>query len=252
MSTKIVRANELPQRFRMLVYGRAGSGKTRLASTAPKVLLIDVNDEGEDSVRNDFNPSVYRVKFWSELSDVYWFLQEGDHPFESVAVDGLTAMQELAMKFVLGDEASRDASRDPDMPGRQVWGKVGELMKTQIINYRNLPMNVIFTATDRKRVVGDEDDEELDITVGPALSPSVAGTAERAVGLLGYLHKKQVKVISRRGGKKRSNIVVRRRLLIDDPSERYQTKDRYHFGSSYIDGPDIPTMLDAIYGNKEA
>jgi hypothetical protein len=30
------------------------------------------------------------------------------------------------------------------------------------------------------------------------------------------------------------------------------TKDRYYFGASYIDAPDISAMLESIYGEKEA
>ena len=248
VAKKIMLASERPQRFRVLIYGRSGAGKTRLACTAPNPLLIDINEEGWDSVRKEpHNPNTIEVKFWSELTDIYWFLQEGDHAFDSVILDGLTAMQDLAVRFVLGDETSRDASRDPDMMDRRLWGKVGELMKTQITNYRNLPMNVIYTATERKTAVGDEDDEQ-EIYIGPALTPAAAGAAERAVPLIGYLHKRQVNV-KRKGQKKRERI-VRRRLLIDDPADRYQTKDRYHFGAPYIDAPDISQMIEFI--SKEA
>lgn len=245
---KIMRASDRPHRFRGLFYGRSGAGKTRLVASAPNCLVIDVNEEGWDSIRKEpLNPHTYEVKFWTDLTDVFWFLQEGDHEFESVALDGLTAMQDLAVKFVLGDEASRDASRDPDMMDRRLWNKVGELMKTQITNYRNLPMNVLFTATERKTQIGDEDDDDVEVIIGPALTPSAAGAAERAVGVIGYLHKRQVNVVSKKGGKRKKNRVVRRRLIIDDPTERYITKDRYHFNSAYIDAPDLTTMIaDAV------
>jgi hypothetical protein len=249
VAKKIMLASERPQRFRALFYGRSGAGKTRLACTAPNPLLIDINEEGWDSVRKEpHNPNSIEIKYWEELSDVYWFLQEGDHAFETAVCDGLTAMQDLAVKFVLGDETSRDASRDPDMMDRRLWGKVGELMKTQIVNYRNLPMNVIFTATERKTQVGDDDDDEIEIYIGPALTPSAAGAAERAVSLIGYLHKKQVNVKVK--GKKKRQRVTRRRLLIDDPTDRYQTKDRYYFGVPYLDAPDVSQMIEEL--SKEA
>ena len=246
VARKIMPASERPHRFRALIYGRSGAGKTRLACTAPNPLLIDVNEEGWDSVRKEpHNPNTIEIKFWEELSEVYWFLQEGDHAFDSVILDGLTAMQDLAVKFVLGDETSRDASRDPDMMDRRLWGKVGELMKTQITNYRNLPMNVIFTATERRTVIGD-DDEEGEMFIGPALTPSAAGAAERAVAMIGYLHKRQVNV--KVEGQKKRVRQVRRRWIVDDPTERYQTKDRFHLGP-YIDAPDLSVIIDRI---KEA
>ena len=248
VNKRIRPASKLPKRFRALIYGKSGVGKTRLVSTMDKVLLIDVNEEGTDSVRNDFDPDVYRVYFWSQVNDVYWYLQDGDHPYDAVALDGLTGLQDLCMKYVLGDEASRDASRDPDMPSRAVWGKVGELMKTQIINFRNLPMHVIFTATERKRATGEETDEPIEVYTSPALSPAIAGAAERAVGMIGYMQKRNV-VVNEKGGKKRR--VTRTRLHVGS-SETFATKDRYFIGAEYVDSPHLGNLVNEIYGGNSA
>jgi hypothetical protein len=247
---KIKPASKMPKRFRALIYGRSGAGKTRLASTAPNVLLIDVNEQGTDSVRRDYDPDVYPVEFWTDLDDAYWYLAQGDHSYESVAIDGITGMQNLCMKFVLGDEASRDASRDPDMPSRAVWGKVGELMKTQITNFRNLPMNVIFTALQRKMVTGDEDDETEEVFYSPACSPSISGHLEAAVGMIGYLHTAEVLAKKQEGQKKRAR-TTRTRLIVG-ASDRYLTKDRYHIGAPHVDAPNVTELLELIYGKKEA
>lgn len=246
---KIKPASKMPKRFRALFYGRSGAGKTRLAATAPKVLLIDVNEQGTDSVRRDFDPDVYPVEFWTDLDDAYWFLAQGDHDYETVAIDGVTGMQNLCMKFVLGDEASRDASRDPDMPSRAVWGKVGELMKTQITNFRNLPMNVIFTALQRKLVTGDDEEDNEEIFYSPACSPSISGHLEAAVGMIGYLHTREVSV--KKKGEKKRKAVTRTRLIVG-ASDRYLTKDRYHIGAPHVDAPNVTELLEMIYGNKEA
>lgn len=248
VNKKIKPASELPTNFRALVYGRPGCGKTRLCASAPDVLWIDINEKGWDSIRRDYDPKSYPVEFWHELDDVFWFLQSGEHPFRSVAVDGVTAMQVLCMKFVLGDEASRDASRDPDMPSRQVWGKVGELMKTQITNFRNLPMNVIFTARERSRQVG-EDEEDMEFVIGPNISPGSADYLEGAVPLIGHLTQQEVRIKDK---KKRGKVrtTVRRRLLVG-PSEKYITKERYGVFGPHIDSPDITEMIEAVYGKEE-
>lgn len=250
VSSKLKLASELEQHFRGCVYGRSGMGKTRLVSTLPNVLVIDVNDKGTDSVRRDYNPTVYPVEYWGDLNEIFWFLEGGEHKFESVAIDGVTSMQTLCMKFVLGDEAARDASRDPDMPSRQIYGKVNELMKTQILNFRNLPMNVMFTALERKKATG-EDDEEVDVEIysSPECSPGVAKTLEAAVGLIGYIDKKQV-MRPKKEGEKKSRRVTRTRMLIG-PSERYLTKDRYGLMVPYLDAPNMNRILKTIYA-KEA
>jgi len=59
---KIHPASELPQNQNMLVYGDSGVGKTRFASSAPKILMIDVNDKGQDSVRRDLNPDFITIQ----------------------------------------------------------------------------------------------------------------------------------------------------------------------------------------------
>jgi hypothetical protein len=200
-------------------------------------------------VRRDLDPNVFPAERWPDISDVYWYLQSGDHDYDTVAVDGVTAMQTLCMKFVLGDEAARDASRDPDMPGRPTWFKVTELMKTQITNFRNLPMNVIFTATQRTKSIGDDSDDGIAETfIGPNCSPAVADHLEQAVSLIGYISTREVRVRvkTKKGGTPKIKRTQRTRLLVG-PSERYQTKDRYGVFGPYIDQPNLTEMIKRAY-----
>src|SRR3990167_9458536 len=220
---KIHLASEIEDPFTFLVYGRPGTGKTRLLATMPDVLLVDVNDKGTRSTKRDLDPSVIRIEFWGDLDDIYWYLASGEHSFKSVAVDGVTGMSNLALKFVMGDEASRDASRDPEMPSRAVWGKTNEIVKTQIINFRNLPMHVGFSALERSRQIGEDDEQDVQIVVGPAVSPGVLSALEPAVGTIGHLTAQEVLVKKKGGDKKEA--VIRRSLLVG-PSERYITKVR--------------------------
>jgi phage nucleotide-binding protein len=245
---RIKRASKLPRRQRFLIYGEPGTRKTRLASSAPSPLIIDINDQGYDSVRNDYDPRYYLLDRWDDLNDVYWYLQGGDHDFETVVVDHVTNLQNICMNFVLGDEASRDASRDPDMPSRQAWGKVGQLMKTQIINFRNLPMNVVFLAHVRSNEIEAEDSETY-IKLTPEVSPQVQKVLTGAVGTIGMMTKKEVWVKNKEKGTKRRE--VRTRLMFGD-SERYVSKDRNNVFGEYIDAPDLTEMIELIYNGKEA
>lgn len=253
---RIKRASEFDPNQNMLIYGPPDSLKTRTCATAPNVLIIDCNDLGTDSVRRDIDPRVIRVEFWSEINDVYWYAQAGDHDYDTFALDGLTGLQTLAMNFVLGDETARDASRDPDMPSRPIWQKVGQLMKVQVTNWRNLPYNTIFTALARSRDIGEGGDEDDPVWHwGPNVSPSIAGHLEAAVGTIGYMQKREV-VIKRKtrvDGKVvvRSRKEVRTRMLVG-PQERYTTKDRNGLFGEFIDAPDLAEMLAKIEGKKEA
>jgi hypothetical protein len=61
----------------MLIYGRPGSRKTRFCATAPDVLIIDINEEGTDSVRRDTDPYTIRCYDWEAFTDLYWYAHEG-------------------------------------------------------------------------------------------------------------------------------------------------------------------------------
>jgi len=248
VSDRIVLASELPQNHTVLVYARPKVGKTRLSCTAPGVILLDVDEKGTSSVKRDLNPHVFPASTWGDCVDFYWYLQEGKHDFKTAVVDGVTGMQLLCLNFVLGEQAALDASRDPDMPNRVAWGKVGKLMRTQITNYRNLPMNVVFTALTRAAFQGDDDDEDVDRTIGPAVTPSVAGHLEAAVEVIGYLQKREVFVKVK--GKDEKKKVVRRRLIVDG-TERFLVGDRTGTLGNYVDAPDLTKMFNLMDAKEE-
>ena len=243
---KITKASDLPLNLAVVVYGRPKVGKTRFCASAPNVLLIDCDEKGTDSTRDDLDPSVIRIQTWSEINDIYWYLQSGEHEFQSVAIDTVSGLQTLAMNFVLGDELARDASRDPDQPSQRIYQKVTQLMKTQITNYRNLPMNVLFTAHTRTRTTGEDEEDEQTIT-GPNVSPAIQTHLLGAVGLIGYMMRREVVVRSRRDGKTRRRKVSRTRLLIG-PSDRFETGVRYTALKDFdhLDAPDFSNMLEVI------
>jgi len=248
---KIHNAADYPLNLAVVVYARPKVGKTRFCATAPDVLIIDCDEKGTDSTRDDLNPKTIRITTWSEVNDVYWYLQSGEHPYKSVAIDTVSGLQTLAMNFVLGDEAARDASKDPDQPSQRIYQKVTQLMKTQITNYRNLPMNVIFTAHTRTREVGEGEEEIIQVT-GPNLSPASLSHLLGAVGLIGYMSKREVVVRRTVNGVARKRKVRKVRMLIG-PSERFETGVRYSAlkDLDHIDDPNFGELLEIIAGSKQ-
>jgi hypothetical protein len=107
-------------------------------------------------------------------------------------------------------------------------------------------MNVIFTAHTRTREQG-EGDEDITYITGPNLSPAVQGHLLGAVGLIGYMLKREVTI--KRGTKR---VKVRRVRMLIGPSDRFETGVRYSALSDlpHIDNPDFSTMLEVIKGGK--
>jgi hypothetical protein len=108
-------------------------------------------------------------------------------------------------------------------------------------------MNVIFTALTRSAFQGDDDDEDADRQIGPACSPSVAGHLEAAVGVIGYLYKREV-MVKKKGSDKKTKS-VRRRLIVDG-TEKYLVGDRTGALGNWVDAPDLAKMLVTIEGGE--
>ena len=155
--------NDLPNDYlRVLIHGPQGSGKTSLASTVAtlgRTLFIDLT--GERGVRSFAgapyakNVSVIRPESVTALSEIYWELAKGQHPYKAVVVDSVTAVQKMAMRYLQGHE--EDAVREIGKGGKPaewgVWGQAGDIMVDLATFWfgladaqRTNPMHVIMTA----------------------------------------------------------------------------------------------------------
>lgn len=220
---------------KILVYGRNGKGKTRFAASAPKVLIIDVNEKGTRSARSFKGVKVIEISNWHDLAGVYWYLKKGDHDFQSVAIDTLTGLQALCMDQVLYEGYERDQTKDPKTPTKRDWGTTAKLMGEEIHKFRNLPMNVIFTA--QERVTGDPEEGEP-ILVTADLPNGARTPALAAVEVIGRVYKQKVK------NKKTKKSSWKFLMQVGD-HEEYDTKDRtYSLGNILVE-PSVPKIIKA-------
>lgn len=236
---RIIPVQQATPHVKVLLYGRNGKGKTRTAATAPKPLIIDINEKGTKSIRNYPGVEVFPAANWEDVVWCYWFLRTGEHEYESVVIDTITMMQDVCMKQTLKEAEDRDPAKDPAMASMRDWGKVGQLMKSQLLNFRNLPMHVIFVAQERS-----VDNEEGDTEKVPDLSPGSRATATSCVDFIGNIFNREVKVV--RKGTKKSEKGWRTLMLIG-PSETYLTKDRSGVMPRIVANPSIPQIITATH-----
>lgn len=169
-------------------YGRAGTGKTTLACTFPRpILLLDIQDEGTDSVADVKGLKVWDIETIDDFEDAYWYLKSSKNIFKTVILDTTTMLQQLKIMDMMGvklEKAGKQAG-DWGTMTKQDWGEVSSYLKTWITNYRNLKMNVIFIAQERVFNVDTEEEEGLlDPEIGPSLSPSVKSHLNAAVSVI--------------------------------------------------------------------
>lgn len=138
----------------ILVYGRSSIGKTTLAGSADavpemrKVLYVDVEGGTLSLRKTKYNVDVIRITDYQQFAELYAALYAGNHGYQTVVLDSLTEIQDLCMREIMRQmkEDPDNFERDPDVPGMYEWNKSEKQVKRFIRLFRDLPINVIFTA----------------------------------------------------------------------------------------------------------
>lgn len=223
------------------LYGRPGTGKTTIACTGPKpLLLIDVKDKGTDSgKREDLEPgdiTVFELENFDEIYEVYDYIQDNPERFKSVVIDHMTALQDFCYQKVMDGEGKSKMSQG-------MYGTAGSYLKEVINLYKGLTdlgITPIFNCQDRMESGDGEGEDQLLPEVGPSLMPSVARTLCAASRVIGHTYQFE-NVEKLDGAKVRRNIEFRLRL---GPNPYYITKVTRPVGT-----PCPMFLVDASYND---
>ena len=158
---------------RMNIYGRGKTGKTRLAATFPKPMLLIGTEKGTRSVNNVKGLDFVYIKTSSELDDLVELLKEGS--YKSAALDTAGGLQDMILKEILGLE-DMPVQKTWGIAKQQDWGTCGAQTKERLKSLLDLAethaVNVVIIA--HERTFSDENNSDLIMpTVGAALTPSV-------------------------------------------------------------------------------
>lgn len=142
----IKRTNEQKSNgIKIVVYGDAGVGKTRLASTAKDIIILS-SENGLLSLA-DYDIPFIEATTLKSINESYKYLSvgEGANKYETVFIDSLTEISEVLLaEFKKGE---KDA--------RQAYQKMAESSVAMIKKFRDLKgLNVVFTC--RKILRQDE------------------------------------------------------------------------------------------------
>lgn len=241
----VKRVSEIRRPRSWLFYGRSGTGKTTLACSFPgPILLVDIRDEGTDSVSDVKDLAVLEVAEWDGLDDLYWYLKENPTKYKTVVIDTITQAQQLLVEEIAsGRNLKSKAPGDWGTMTKQDWGEVASKLKVFITNMRDLPLEVVFLAQDRVFNVDEDFDADgaIDPEVGPRLSPSVRDHLCAAVSTVGntFIRERMVRVKVKGKEVERSRKEYCVRL---GPNSYYITKLRK---PKHIEVPDF--LVDPTY-----
>lgn len=229
-----------------LFYGRAGTGKTTVAATFPKPLLIlDIREKGTDSVSEVEGVDVIQVTDWDEFESIYWYLASPHNKYKSVAIDAISQLQDFAVEKALDEDG-----KTHDLISKRQWGVAAGKLKTWIINYRDLVdqgINVVYLAHDRAHEGDESEDGEMMPSIGPRVMPSVASILTASVKLIGntYIRETVNKLPS---GKMKRKIDYCMRI---GPHSYYETKVRLNKGGyvpETLVNPDYNLLISLMKG----
>ena len=219
--SKIKSVSDIQQFLKTMIIGPTGSGKTTTIATFPKpILILDFREQGTDSI-SDFGDDIklLPVEHVDEVEQLYWYLLEGDHPYKTVAWENVAQAQDL---FVIKAKEDEGKTAD-DHASKGTWGAAAGLFKTWLMNYRDLPLHIIFTSHPRTTTPDEEEDAGGIVPeVGPRVMPSVAGILEGAVNIIGQTF---IREATSRGSDGKLNRKIQYAMRLG-PHPYYKTKIR--------------------------
>lgn len=211
----IKKSNELviPSTVKMMIYGQAGMGKTTVALSAPKPLLLDF-DNGVKRVNMAHleNVDIVQVQTWNEIQQLLLQDYAELRPYQTIVVDTIGKMMDYIIAYCCGN-------RQPQIKD---WGKINQEFTWFTRALSALNKHIVFVAHRDTRKEGE------DTVFIPALREKSYNSIVTELDLLGYLEMK-----SERG--------IQTRTITFDPTSRNDGKNTCNLPAVM----QVPTILDA-------
>lgn len=237
---------------RVLIYSRNKKGKTTFCATAPNVIIADPEEGGVYLEKK--NPKLYPIERWEDVDEFYNYLKLGDHPYEWAAIDGLTKIHNMALKWVMNQAQEASLDSKPIQVDKRFYGQANEMLKGMMWNFHSLKMNVVFTAQERSEQgyegEQDEDYEESAASYVPDLPKGARSAINAIVDVIGRLYVVKANVKVKRNGQIEEVIRNQRRLWIGT-SNQYDTGVRSDFQlPDFVKNPTIPSLTELMDNGK--
>lgn len=127
------------------------------------------------------------INSFEELKDLYEFLREGKHNYETIVIDTLNEMQRLALHATVEDFPAIRRSYN-DLPSQSDYGKMLHDMVELTINFAYLPMRVVLIS----QVISRQFD--TDVIQPQLIGKNTAREICRKMDVIGYIYKSEKEV----------------------------------------------------------
>ena len=157
MAIKVRSTNEDIDCVKFLVHGRAGVGKTVLASTAPRPIILSA-ESGLLSLADQDVPYI-QISSVADIEEAFEFLTESNEgkAYDTICLDSITEIGEVTLS------ENKKACNDP----RQAYGQLNDEMASLIRGFRDIEHRHVYFSAKQARIT----DEHSGITTYTGMMP---------------------------------------------------------------------------------
>lgn len=230
--------------IRMMLYGQPDAGKSVLAGTSPRALILaSDNEEPLSAARFGSNADMWLCTDYDEVDEAYeWVRHEGVDQYEWVWIDNSTLLQDQNMDSIMTELFIRKQGRTGDqsryVPDRPQYLVNQNHFSDIVRKFKSLPIH--FGVTAHEMVVEWHDGTEV---VMPQLQGGKGEFSTRICGymnIIGHMTSRTLK-----NGEWEGRLRVRHRPATDVQTG-IMAKDRYAALGRQVINPNIPDMMEEI------
>lgn len=213
-----------PPWFAAAVYGRSGSGKTSLAVTAPKPLVLLSESQGMLSIRQAAKrlnvpvPAVFGLEHLDDARSVLRALRgPRDQPFrifeyvgtgadrkkellfelpewpDTVVLDSVTDILRLVVEEIREQSPQKQGRDGLPIDSERYWNVLGDRCQNLLLGFRDAPVHKLFLCAEDDRMEGEGDERKR--SLGPSMPMrKLPALLSGCVNLTAYAYRRELRV----------------------------------------------------------
>ena len=219
--------------LKMCIFGQPGVGKSVLAASAPKTLLL-LNDADEASAAAELGSTADKwiISKQQDLEDAYDYVRhEGFRTYDWVWMDNLTLMQEQFMDQVMEELVAAKPHRSRWVPDMHEYLVVQNIIGTYVRYFKAIPIHFGWTAHAMRT-----EDEDGTVIYTPMLQGGQGALSQKLCGYMNVVG--HMSAVRTKEGTERKIAFTKR--------GKFYAKSRWSGLQGTLTDADVPNIMKAV------